>query len=234
MNAQWDQIAGKAGISLSPAQHELFGRYLDLLLAANQQMNLTRIVDRESAEIGHIGDSLTLLGWLPKGPLRVADVGSGGGVPGIPLAIARPDITVVLIESTGKKSRFLQWAAGELGLANVYVLDRRVEEVGLARETRESFDIVTCRAVGTLNWLAEWCIPLLKIGGKLLAMKGPKASEELPLAEHAIRLTGGGNPAVRPAELPGAINHVIVEITKKRPAPPAYPRHPSAAKGKPL
>jgi 16S rRNA (guanine527-N7)-methyltransferase len=230
----WDQIAGKAEIRLSQAQHELFDRYLDLLLAANQQMNLTRIVDRALAETGHIGDSLTLLGWLPPGPLWLADVGSGGGVPGVPLAIARPEIGVTLIESTRKKAAFLTWAAGELGLKNVGVLNRRVEEAGRDRETRESFDVVVCRAVGTLNWLAEWCLPLLKVGGKMLAMKGPKACEELPLAEHAIRLAGGTSPDVRPADLPGAINHVIVEIVKKHPTPAAYPRHPSVAKGKPL
>jgi 16S rRNA (guanine527-N7)-methyltransferase len=230
----WNQIAARAGVNLSQSQHELFDRYLDLLLAANRQMNLTRITDRPSAELGHIGDSLTLLAWLPKEPIRLADVGSGGGVPGIPLAIARPDARVVLIESTRKKAAFLKWAAAELGLANVLVIDRRVEEAGLAKDLRESFDVVVFRAVGTLNWLAEWCLPLLKVGGKMLAMKGPKAAEELPLAEHAIRLVGGGSPDVRPVELPGATNHVIVEVVKKRHTPASYPRHPSVAKGKPL
>ena len=234
MNPLWEQIAGRAGITLSPRQDDLFNRYLDLLLAANQEMNLTRIVDRAAAEVGHIGDSLTLLAWLPAGPMRLADVGSGGGVPGIPMAIARPDIAVTLIDSTRKKAEFLTWLAGELGLHNVQVLHRRVEEAGRDKQTRESFDIVAVRAVGTLNWLAEWCLPLLKVGGKMLAMKGPKASEELPLAEHAIRLMGGASPDVRPADLPGANSHVIIEIAKKSPTPAAYPRHPSVAKGKPL
>ena len=234
MNPLWEQIAGRSGINLSPEQHDLFNRYLDLLLAANQQMNLTRIVDRALAEVGHVGDSLTLLAWLSAGPIRLADVGSGGGVPGIPLAIARPDIAVTLIESTRKKADFLTWAAGELGLKNLHVLNCRVEEAGRDKQTRELFDIVVVRAVGTLNWLAEWCLPLLKVGGKMLAMKGPKAAEELPLAEHAIRLTGGAGPDVRPADLPGATNHVIIEIEKIRPTPATYPRHPSVAKGKPL
>jgi 16S rRNA (guanine527-N7)-methyltransferase len=234
MNPLWDQIAARARISLSKEEHDLFERYLDLLLSANRQMNLTRITDRESAEVGHIADSLTLLAWLPRESVRIADVGSGGGVPGIPLAIARPDSTVVLIESTRKKAAFLEWAAGELGLANVHVVDRRVEEAGADKDLRESFNVVVCRAVGTLNWLAEWCLPLLKLGGKMLAMKGPKAAEELPLAEHAIRLTGGSNPDVRPADLPGAAYHVVVEVAKKRHTPAAYPRHPTVAKGKPL
>src|SRR3954451_24731421 len=104
MNELWAQIAARADIALSPAQHQLLARYLDLLLAANETMNLTRITDRAAAELHHVADSLTLLPFLPKGPHLLADVGTGGGVPGIPLAIARPDAQVLLIESTKKKA----------------------------------------------------------------------------------------------------------------------------------
>lgn len=234
MNALWNNIASKAGTNLTDAQHELFNKYLDLLLAANQRMNLTRIVERQSAELHHIADSLTLLSLLPSGALRVADVGSGGGVPGIPLAIARPDAQVFLIESTKKKASFLWEVARKLDLHNVQVIDQRVEEAGRVPNLRESFDVVISRAVGTLNWLAEWCLPLIKRGGKMLAMKGPKAAQELPVAEHAIRLTGGGSPDIRPAGLPGVENHVIIEVVKVALTPAAYPRHPTVAKGKPL
>src|SRR5579863_5841477 len=119
MNALWNEIAARAGINLTSHQQELLNRYLDLLLSANQRMNLTRIVDRPSAELLHIADSLTLLAHLPRGPSRVADVGSGGGVPGIPLAIARPDVQIYLIESTRKKAVFLVNAARQLELTNV-------------------------------------------------------------------------------------------------------------------
>jgi 16S rRNA (guanine527-N7)-methyltransferase len=230
MNFLWTEIAARAGAVLTPAQHDLLGRYIDLLLEANQRMNLTRIADRESAEVHHVGDALTLLKFLPAGPLRVADVGSGGGVPGIPLAIVRPDVQVLLIEATGKKATFLEEASRRLGLNNVEVIAARAEDAGRMPKLRQTCDVVVARAVATMDWLAEWCLPLLKTGGKLLAMKGPTAAEELPAAEHAIRLVGGSSPDVHPADLPGADNHVIVEIRKIRSTPSPYPRPATQAK----
>ena len=234
MNPLWTEIAARAGTALSARQHELLARYLDLLLAANQRMNLTRITDRAAAESQHVGDSLTILPYIPQGARRLADVGSGGGVPGIPLAIARPDVQVLLIESTKKKAAFLRSAIEDLGLDNVQVSDQRAEDLGRSSETRESFDVVASRAVATMVWLAEWSLPLLRMGGKMLAMKGPKAAEELPVAGHAIRLLGGGSPDVHPADVPGAHNHVIVEIAKVRRTPAVYPRSATVAKGKPI
>jgi len=234
MNPLWNEIASRAAVALSPQQHETLSQYIDLLLAANRTMNLTRITDRESAEVRHVGDSLTVLPHMPPGALRLADLGSGGGAPGIPLAIARPDAVVVLIESTKKKAAFLRQTARELALNNVEVSDQRAEVLGQTPAFRESFDVVVARAVGTMNWLGEWGLPLLKVGGKLLAMKGPQVVEELPPAEHAIRLLGGSSPDIHSADLPGAHHHVIVEISKIRRTPGAYPRPPTAAKGKQL
>ncbi|HSU67674.1 MAG TPA: 16S rRNA (guanine(527)-N(7))-methyltransferase RsmG [Tepidisphaeraceae bacterium] len=219
---------------LTSGQLELLSRYLDLLLQTNERMNLTRITDRVSAEVQHVGDALTLLPYIPAGPLRLADVGSGGGVPGLPLAIARPDAEVLLLEATKKKATFLSQAAGELGLTNIRVSDLRAEDAGRDPNFRETFDVVCARAVGTLDWLAEWCLPLVKKGGRMLAMKGPRAAEELPLAEHAIRLLGGGSPDVHPADLPGSRNHVIIQIRKTGKTPAAYPRSSTATRGKPL
>jgi 16S rRNA (guanine527-N7)-methyltransferase len=234
MNPLWTEIAARAEVLLSESQQELLSRYLDLLSAANQKMNLTRIVDREAAEIQHVADALTLLRYLPTGAIRLADVGSGGGVPGIPLAIARPDATIVLLESTKKKAAFLEYAAKELGLTNVTVSDQRAEDAGRMPEFRGMFDVAVARAVGTLDWLAEWCLPLVKKDGKMLAMKGPKAAEEIPLAEYAIALLGGASPAVHPVELPGAHHHVIVEIKKVGKTPSAFPRPATTTKGKPI
>jgi 16S rRNA (guanine527-N7)-methyltransferase len=143
-------------------------------------------------------------------------------------------VQFVLFESTRKKAVFLEEAARELGLANVRVSPMRAEDAGRDAAFRETFDVVTARAVGTMNWLAEWCLPLVHKGGVLLAMKGPKAAEELPLAEHAIKLLGGGSPDVRPAGLPGAGGHVIVAIPKIAKTPSAYPRRATATRGKPL
>src|SRR5439155_25936226 len=115
----------------------------------------------------------------------------GGGVPGIPLAIARPQASVLLIESTKKKAGFLRETIEALGLKNVSVSEWRVEDVGRSN-SRETFDVALARAVATMQWLAEWCLPLVKKGGKMLAMKGPKVAEELPVAKKVIRLAGGG------------------------------------------
>jgi len=233
MPRPYEPIAANASVSLSESQHVQFDRYVELLLDANRRMNLTRIKDRDEAMTRHIADSLTLLSHLPAGKFRFADVGSGGGVPGIPVAIARPDVTVVLIESTKKKAAFLRDAVRELGVSNVTVDDRRAEDVG-GSEMRESFDVVVARAVATMDWLAEWCLPLAKPGGKFLAMKGPKVADELPIASRAIKLLGGGEPIIHPTNLPGAEGHVIVEIPKLRKTDAKYPRDATVAKGKPL
>ena len=187
--------------------------YLDLLLAANERMNLTRITDRAQAEILHVADSLTLLPHLPNRPHRLADVGSGGGVPGMILAIMRPDVQIVLIESTLKKADFLRATAAELKLSNVTVEPRRAEEMGQSIH-RESYDVVVARAVAKLPVLVEWLLPLVKPGGCALAMKGPKVVEEIEESRKAIKRLGGGPPQLLPAELPGRDGHVIVKITK--------------------
>ena len=148
-----------------------------------QTRNLTRRLLTAAAEVQHIGDALTLLPFLPMGNIALADVGTGGGVPGIPLAIVRwPDISVItLIESTKKKAAFLQRAAAELGLSN---LSRQRRAGGrrrqLVRSLRETFDVAVARAVATLDWLAEWCLPLVKVKGKVLAMKVPAGRKKVP------------------------------------------------------
>jgi 16S rRNA (guanine527-N7)-methyltransferase len=233
MNDLWNSLAARANVTLDADQHQRLLSYLDLLLAANVTMNLTAITDRAVAEVQHIGDSLTLLPYLPVGALSIADVGSGGGVPGIPLAIARPDTRIVLIESTKKKAAFLQRMTTELNLTNVKVIDHRAEDVGQSPR-RQTFDIAIARAVATLDWLAEWCLPLVKVGGKMLAMKGKRAWDELPGAIRAIQLLGGGEAAVHPVDLPGTDSHVIIEIHKLRKTDARYPRAATQAKGKAL
>lgn len=232
MNGLWNELAARAGISLSPDQHALLHRYLDLLLAANQTMNLTRITDRPAAELHHVADALTLLPFLPPAAHALADVGTGGGVPGIPLAIVRPDARILLIESTRKKANFLRSAIEQLSLGSVTVTNQRAEDVGHAPHHRERYDVVTARAVATLVWLAEWCLPLARPRtGKVLAMKGQKITGELPEAAKAIKLLSGGPPAVHPVDLPGTEHHVIVEIPKPGRTGSRFPRPATAAKG---
>ena len=229
----WTDLASRAQLVLSAAQQQQLSGYLDLLFTANQRMNLTRITDRPAAQVQHVGDALTVLPFLPKETHRLVDVGSGGGVPGIPLAIARPDVRMVLIEATKKKAVFLRETAASLQLSNVTVLGERVEDVGHSQD-REQFDVAVVRAVATMDWLAEWCLPLLKKGGKMLAMKGQRITEELPIAAMAIRRLGGSPVTVHPIELPGSEHRVIAEITKLQPCDALFPRSPIVAKGRPL
>jgi 16S rRNA (guanine527-N7)-methyltransferase len=233
VNELWNELASRANLPLTDAQHAQFARYLDLLLDANKRMNLTRITDRVAAEVQHVGDALTLLPHLPTGAFRLVDVGSGGGVPGIPLAIARPDATVMLVESTKKKAAFLRDTTKAMQLPNVSVSEWRAEDVGRSN-SRETFDVAIARAVATLDWLAEWCLPLVKPGGKLLAMKGARAAEELPAAQRAIKFLGGGAPTVHPVTLPGSEHRVIVEIPKVSKSDARFPRPATQAKGKPI
>jgi 16S rRNA (guanine527-N7)-methyltransferase len=233
MNPVWTDLAARANVTLTDDQHAKLARYLDLLIAANATMNLTRITDRPAAEVQHVGDALTILPFLPGGEITVVDVGTGGGVPGIPLAIARPDARVVLVEATKKKAAFLSTAVLELGLANVRVVAERAEEVAHGGR-RESFDVAVARAVATMAWLAEWCLPLVRKEGKVLCMKGPRVADELPLAKKAIKLGGGGEVVIHPIELPGTEHRVIVEIPKIQRSDKRLPRPASDAKGKPL
>lgn len=233
MNTLWLDLAARAGMTLTDSQSGSLDRYLDLLFQANERMNLTRISDRTQAEIHHVGDAMTLLPFIGPGSVSIADVGSGGGVPGIPLAIVHPDARMILIESTKKKAAFLSEAVRELDLKNVSVVPLRAEEAARAEE-RESFDVVVSRAVGQLVWLAEWCLPLAKMGGKVLAMKGSKVQEEIPAASKAIKLLGGGEPIIHSVQLPGTEHHVIVEIPKVTKTDAKYPRNPTMTRGKPI
>jgi 16S rRNA (guanine527-N7)-methyltransferase len=270
----WVELCRRGKATLSPQQGDLLSNYIDHLLDANQRMNLTRIDTREGAEILHIADALTLLPYLPAGQLQLADVGSGGGVPGIPLAIVRPDVFVTLIESTKKKGAFLSETVEALALTNATVLAERAEDLtsahslaqysgrgqwrgphGASRKTgaspqppprvlgggadapvslRESLDIVTARALAEMSLLVEWCLPLVRVGGKLLAMKGAKVHDELPRAARAIKLLGGGEPILHRAPLPGGEDHIIVEVAKIGPTPPRYPRPTAEARRLPI
>ncbi len=227
MNPLWKKLADAASTPLNEDQAALLIRYLDLLEEGNAVMNLTRISARPEAEVQHIGDALTLLPHLPP-PAEgraalLADVGSGAGVPGLPLAIVRPDLKVVLIESTRKKADFLKRTASALALKNVTVHPERAEQLGRG-QLRDACDVVTARAVGALNVLAEWCLPLLRKDGVLLAMKGARIADELPAAARAINHLGGAVPVIHPADLPGVDHHVIVEIRKLGRTDPRYPR----------
>ncbi len=212
-------------------------RYLDLLLDANQHFNLTGIRDRDLAWRRLVIDSLTPLPWLDEidGNPCIVDVGSGGGLPGLVLAIARPDWRFTLIEATGKKANFLKDCVRDLGLAHVRVAPIRAEDAGQDPMHRQRYDAAVCRAVGRMAELAEYTLPLVRVGGSLLAMKGPGVEQELDAAGDAMMLLGGGELAVYDAYPEGFDqNTVIVIVQKAAPTPKAYPRRPGVPRMTPL
>lgn len=176
-----------ANIRIDAAAITKIGDYLARLLAMNQQMNLTAIENPDAAWERHALDALTLLPRLddigPGG--RIIDIGSGGGLPGIPIAIARPELSVTLVEATQKKAAFLTAVANALGLSEVTVLADRAEKLA-AGPLRAAFDVVTARAVARLSELVPITAPFVKPGGRLLLIKGQKASEELAEASRVL------------------------------------------------
>lgn len=183
--ADFEARASELGVSLDGAAVGKLGAYLALLLAMNEQMNLTAVSKPEDAWSRHVLDALSLAPRLLDMPAgaRVLDVGSGGGVPGIPLAIARPDVHVTLLDSTEKKVAFLRAAAAQLGLTNVEAVCGRAERV----DVDEPFDVVTARAVAKLSELLPWTARFAKKGGRLLFIKGARAEIELEEAATALR-----------------------------------------------
>lgn len=166
---------------------------------------------------------------------RLLDVGTGAGLPGIPLAIAAPDAEVVLLEAVRKKVGFLEGVVRELGLANVRVVWGRAEEFGRREGYRESFDRVAARAVAPLRELVEYTLPFVRLGGLFVAWKGPKAGEEIEEALGAIGVLGGKLQAVEEYRLPrGGDRRYLVVVRKERPTAPAYPRRAGVPRRKPL
>jgi 16S rRNA (guanine527-N7)-methyltransferase len=227
----------RLGIEVPPEMLGQLGVYLDHLLTVNQQMNLTAIREPEAAWRKLIIDSLTLLPVLADvaEDAAVIDVGSGGGLPGIPVAITRPDVAVTLLEATGKKANFLGDCAGQLKLANVKVINDRAEKVGQDKAHRQKYDVCICRGVGPMAELLEYTLPLVKVGGLLLAMKGPKVEEEMEKAGDALLVLGGGEIEIIDAypECFG-ISTVIVRVIKAQPTPREYPRAPGMPRQFPI
>jgi len=223
----------KKGFLMNP----LFPLYTQILLRENAKHNLTAITDPEEINQKHFADSLTLLDDAPcpvPPGASLLDVGSGGGFPGVPLKIARPDIALTLLEATGKKADFLKGLCNELGIAAV-TLNARAEAAAHEPAYREKFDVVTARAVAALPVLCELCLPFVKPGGVFVAYKGPreKAEEELRGAENAIKVLGAEIERVH-SETTGYGGRSRIILRKLSPMAACYPRNHGIMRNKPL
>ena len=208
-----------------------FEAFYELLIAYNGRYNLTAITQKEEVIHKHFLDSLAGEHLFPQGTAAV-EIGSGAGFPSLPLKIVRPDLSLTLIESTGKKCEFLRAAVRELGLDGVTVLNTRAEDAGKG-SLREKFDAAFARAVAPLASLAEYCMPLVRVGGKFIAYKG--AADELAGGRKAIATLGGGEAERVCYELPADYGaRSLIVVGKIRPTPLKYPRGQGKERSAPI
>ena len=226
--------AKRIGIPVSAEQAEMFQRYMELLLEWNERLNLTAITQPEEIIEKHFLDGLTvLLACDIKQEAKVIDVGTGAGFPGIPMKILRPDLRLTLLDGSNKRLNFLGVICDALGFSCSRV-HKRAEEAGLDPAMREGFDVAVARAVAALPVLSEYCLPLVKMKGFFVAMKGPGAAEELSEAENALKILGGSKVEVKQLELPTAGERDLVVVRKLRFTPKGYPRHGGTIRKHPL
>lgn len=221
-------------LAASEAELQKMASFFTFLLSENDKYNLTAITDPYEAALKHFIDSLFFLEFLPP-KAKIADVGSGAGFPGLVLALFASQSNFTLIESSHKKAEFLQEAIHLLSLSNCAVLNKRAEELGKDSAYRETFDAVVARSVAPLNVLAEFCLPLVKVGGVFIAAKGPAFQSEIKEAEKAVLLLGGKLRIIKEKRLP-LLGHrrFLLLFHKAHPTPLKYPRRAGMAKKRPL
>jgi len=224
------------GIRLTDWQVAALSTYERELLEWNRRFNLTAIRDAEGIRIKHFLDSFScVLAWKDNPPRCLIDVGSGAGFPGIPLKILYPSMPLTIVESIGKKARFCMHIVEKLGLEKVEVLAARAEEVGHWAAHRERYDWAVARAVASLPVLVEYLLPLVRVGGRMLAQKGEHALVEVHKAQRALKILGGEVRSVMPVSLPGVTEeHYLVLVEKIAAVPPQYPRRTGVPSRKPL
>jgi len=229
INSKIIELAATYNMVVTKDQNEQFLHYLELLSECNKKFNLTAIKEPEEAIEKHFLDSILVLrSWQPKAGQKVVDIGTGGGFPGVVLAIMYPETDFCLLDSVNKKISFLDIVKEELQLKNIFPLWKRTED--LTKRGRESFDAATARAVAPLDTLLEYAFPLIKVNGILIAMKGPNAETEIKEARPAITEFGAEIIQIDVFSLPtaGTRNNLIIKKRKKTPA--KYPRDPGIAK----
>jgi len=227
------QGAKELGKNLSHEQTDKFFLYMHELKEWNKKINLTAITQDEEIIKKHFLDSLILVKAFSFSSQSVIDVGAGAGFPGIPLKIVSPELKLTLLDSVKKKINFLDHIKTVLNLKNINLILGRAEEI--ARDWRETFDITLSRAVASLDVLAEYCLPLTKIGGKFIALKEEKVEDEIEDAKTAFHILGGKLNCVLKVKVPGTdIVRSIIVVDKVTKTPEKYPRRPGIPKKRPL
>ncbi len=223
-------------IDLSQVQIEKFIKYKELLKEWNEKINITAITEDDEIDIKHFLDSLTpVTTKLFENNIKVIDIGTGGGFPGLPLKIYNEGLKVTLLDSLNKRIVFLNEVIKALELSDIEAVHGRAEELGRKAEYREKYDISISRAVASLNTLSEYCIPFVKVGGYFISMKGPDVEEELKEAEKGIKLLGGRIVKVEAIKIPQSdIIHSLIIIEKIKETPTKYPRAGGKPKKNPL
>lgn len=233
------EAARQLGLPLTQHQLQQFQTYYEQLVDWNRRVNLTGITDCEEVQVKHFADSLSIVlamegaKWA-DGDFAILDIGTGAGMPGIPLKIVHPEARLVLLDSVAKKTAFLHHIVGELALDGVNILTQRAEDIAHHPEYRERFDLVVCRAVSQLATVAELTLPFCRIGGLAVIPKKDGIEQELSQAHAAIAILGGKASTVREVTIRGLEQHLLVVLAKASPTPPAYPRRPGLPTKRPL
>lgn len=221
-------------INITDNQIQKFYNYMNLLIEWNNKINLTAIVDPKDIIIKHFIDSVTILKYIEKGQ-NMVDVGTGAGFPGVALNIMNSDINYVLVDSLNKRIKYLEEVIKLLELKNIKAIHARVEDFGRDKNNREIYDIATSRAVAQLNVLLEYLLPLVKVGGKCICMKGSNIGEEIQNSSKALEVLGGQIEKIEEICLPESeITRNIIIIKKIRKTPCEYPRKAGTAKKEPI
>lgn len=221
-------------IELTKERKEKFFKYMEMLIEWNKKINLTAIIEKEEIIIKHFIDSLTILKYIEKNKTLI-DVGTGAGFPGVPLKIVNNELEVTLMDSLQKRLKFLEEVIKENKINNVKIIHKRAEDAGRDKKLREKYDYATARAVANMSTLVEYLLPLIKIGGKCIVMKGPNIEEELNKSKKAINILGGKIEKIEEIILPGTdIIRSIVIIKKIKATPAIFPRKAGTPLKKPL
>jgi len=224
----------KIDVTLNKEQLEKLYSYMNLLIEWNEKINLTAITEPEEIIQKHFIDSLTISKFI-QDKESVIDVGTGAGFPGIPLKIARSSVNITLLDALNKRLIFLNEVIDKNSLKDIQTIHFRAEEVGKNKKFREKFDVTTSRAVAALNILAEYMLPLVKVGGRCICMKGSNLVEEIENSKNAIQILGGEIEKVEEFKLPNSdMNRTIVIIKKIKETPAKYPRKAGTPSKEPL